>query len=424
MKNQRKLKLNPSRCNAQRYHASYEVGGTDIDVLQEFTDNPMDAGAQNIQVTLDSVDNAYIIEDTSKDGMPTEIFEENYHTMHQDGGVRTGLGFFGMGSMIHKAVSIVRITIVKNKDGFLYSFWDTSPATFENPEYNWITDPNNLPTSIKKYSRPIKRFLQEEPGNGVMVILPKIHPEWGPNQKPASIYRAEVVQYFQDRYEYRLHMDPLLKEIPIRLRWKDRDGRDKQNVIKVVAKDIFRGYDSNKEKNRHNVMIRTWYSSHAPQKGIALYYHYVKVGTVPFMRTSTMKPGFARASSAESRNMHQAIFFDSKSYKLLQMAVIKNNYRIQKEWVLKTLANAFSKTLEENTVLTDEKEPKPSLEIPISIKNISPALYKAVLNGDTMFLKKYIIEISKTIPDNNGIPPLRKLSKAADAITNNNNGGV
>ena len=414
----KKLKINPSRISATGAHRALAYSATPIEVSQELVDNSIEHNSTQIQVTLDEHSNCYIVEDDGEDGIPTDVFLERYHTMYAEAGPRTGLGFFGVGSMAFKSVGDTRITITKNHDGILYSIWDTS-KNINDIEVDWLDKTKPLPQKLKEYTRPIKRFAFNEEGNGTMVILPKRQLQWDQYDTPLGLVVPLGIS-FRARYGYRLHRDGNMDKIVIRIRTKS----DRQFTYPVLKKNILP--DQYNEVKRNGISVCTWWEKKpsAGKRMAEIYYDGIMTGGTSFVKKGTRKK-FVATSAAECNNIRQVIFCDSTCAHLLKMNPIKTGFDIEKDWVNAMRANAFSLVFDRQTALKEEEREKVKQEvrdIPSFYKDIDPPLFKAIKENDGRYLGDFIMRLVEDIkdPKTSNIPIDRKLTRASKIATQNN----
>ncbi len=412
MKNKNIL-LNPNRIDANGAHKAFTYSTTDINVIEELTDNCIEHNSTEIQITLDETCNSYIIEDNGKDGIPLDIFKGRYHTMYAAGGERKGLGFFGVGSMTFSGVADKRIVITKNKDGIFCSIWNTSKS-IENAR---AFELNKIPKELLQYEKDINRFIAYEEGNGTMVILPKKNESWG-QHKSTYDFRKSLQESFQTRYGYHLYNSGNKTRMIIRVRNK----RDKFFTYPIFPKNILP--NKYRERKSRGIRICTWRDTGSSGKNVAdIYYAGVKVGTTGFVKTGTRKKAVA-VSSAESKNMRQVIMCDSNSAHLLQMNPVKTGFKIKNDRVNTLRAESFTHLLDEyNKSIQQQITPAPVCEIPEFYKQI-PDLYKAIEKNNGKYLSSLLMEFVEDLknPKSASISIDRKLARAAKKITQNNGG--
>jgi|TARA_R110002110_G_scaffold415419_1_gene649722 hypothetical protein len=414
MKNQRKLTFNPKRISAAGAHRSLGYSCTPFQVLEELVDNSIEHKSTQVQVTMDDYANCYIVEDNGEEGIPTDIFLNRYHTMYAEKKNRTGLGFFGVGSMAFKAISDVRITITKNNDGIYYSIWDTS-KTIDNVKGSNIELKDSLPKALEKYVRPITRFLHHEKGNGTMVIIPKPDKEWGEYNNPIE-FRSALNSRFEERYRYFLYLDGKIDKIITRV----RTSSDRQFVYPILSKNILP--QDHLKYERCGITICTWWDSKPSigKKMCEIYLMGVKVGQTDIMKKGARKK-FVPASASERSNIKQVIFCPIEKIHLLEANPIKDGYGIKKKWINEMRAKMVSEIYEKNTVLEadtgSKQEPR---TIPKFFENI-PALHKAIKSNNGKFLGDYVLKLVQelTDPKLSAISIDRKIERAATPTQNN-----
>ena len=419
MKN-KKIQFSTDRVDAEGVHRSLKYSTTPIKYLQELTDNSIEHNSTQIQVTLDEFANCYIVEDNG-DGIPSEILKRRYHTMYAVKEDRTGLGFFGVGSMAFKCISDIRITITKNNDGVSYSNWNTKKSVNGNLNGFEINPNDPLPESLMKYEREITRFLKIEEGNGTMVIIPKNDENWGEHNSSIT-FKNELIEAFENRYQHCLSLKQSLSSLVIRRRTKE----DKQYTYKVSSRNVLPD-EPDCHSDRCDIKIYTWWSPErsSGKNMIQIYLEGVKVGKVDMLKVGSRK-SFVPTNAAERGHIRQAIMCPIKRMHLLEANPIKDNYGIKKDWINKELARQFTKVYNDNNKPREDEQVKiQPVEVPTVVRNI-PTLCKAIQNKDGRYLSRYILNLIEDMnnPNVSAISNNRKIERAAQKTLTQNNGGT
>ena len=306
--------------NGYRTLERYGLGLSASQAIQEYLDNSIQYGSDELGVFLDDKQDLLYITDNGH-GMDKDTFVNKYHTLYAQPNTTTGISSNGIGSKSFVKFSNVRITLTRDKKNkqLYYSIWDVSTSkSFGNPHITPLTA-NQVPRFLKRWTREVNIFFSDQ-SIGTMVIIPEIK-KWPAVASTSSgvsfgIFRHQLITRLQKRYEYLLTQQNI-NSISVGYWVNGQRQFSKLTPNDITASVVANTTPTTEWNSTGQFKIVTWETSNNNiQTGVALFRNGVRFDNNEKTYRVSQKKSYAVVGS-QNKKIRQAVFWNSAADHLM-----------------------------------------------------------------------------------------------------------